>query len=97
MICVRCGYCCYHYAVVIVDDPIKSIVKDNLRIKESGVRCPHLRGNTSGEYSCAIHDEPWYEDTPCASHGQIEHSSDDVCRLGNYVLKQPELQVVESG
>lgn len=89
MICLRCGHCCFQYAVVIVDDPAKGIVDTNLRTKsEPGERCPHIRGDKPGEYSCAIHDKPWYCDTPCASHGQIERSPDTPCRLGEFLLEK---------
>ena len=87
MICLRCGYCCKQHTVVIVDDPKKGIREDNLVTREGGIPCQHLTGNESGEYSCAIHHYPWYKETPCFSHGQIERSPDDVCRMGEYILK----------
>jgi len=86
MNCLRCGYCCQAYAVVIVLDPSKGIQNDNLKainlLKEP---CPHLQGDTPGEYSCAIHNEKWYPETPCANHGQIERGNTD-CRMGTYRL-----------
>lgn len=91
MICLRCGHCCFQYAVVIVDDPKKGIVDTNFRIKsEPGERCPHIRGNKPGKYSCAIHNEPWYCETPCASHGQTERSPNTPCRLGKFLLNSEE-------
>jgi hypothetical protein len=72
---------------VIVDDPALGPVEDNLIAREGGDRCQHLQGDKPGEFSCAIHDEPWYSETPCATHGQIERSPDDPCRLGEYFLK----------
>ena len=88
MKCLRCGYCCQTLAVVIVVDPQKGIQEDNLTvIGENGrERCPHLRGECPGEFSCAIHNEPWYDETPCFSHGQIEKSPDTECRMGRYLL-----------
>jgi len=95
VICVRCGYCCKELCVIIVDDPEKGLdvsspdCRDNLVYHGgNGKRCKHLRGDKAGEYSCAIHDEPWYKDTPCYSHSQIERSPDDVCRMGEYILRQ---------
>jgi len=85
MICVRCGYCCIKSMVVIVVDPSKGIREDNLRPKKTDERCPHLRGENSGDYFCAIHDEEWYEDTPCFTHGQIERGN-TTCRMGEYLL-----------
>lgn len=86
MVCLRCGYCCHASAVVIVRDPAKGIEQENLGYKASGERCQHFRGHKPGEYSCAIHDEPWYRETPCSQHGQIEQSVHDVCRMGAYTL-----------
>jgi hypothetical protein len=74
--------------VVIVDDPKLGIVEDNLKAVgfNGPERCQHLVGDKPGEYSCAVHDEPWYCETPCASHGQIERSPTDECRMGRYIL-----------
>lgn len=86
MICLRCGYCCHNYMVVIVKDPEKGICEDNLIVHmEEGNPCPHLRGNKPGEYWCAIHNQSWYKDIPCYSHGQIEKTNSP-CRVGKYVL-----------
>lgn len=89
MKCLRCGHCCHNYMVIIVDDPKKGITEDNLIFHEgNGTPCKHLRGTKPGEYWCAIHHYPWYKETPCYAHGQIESSPDCVCRLGEYILKQ---------
>jgi len=89
MICLRCGYCCKFLSVVIVDNPEKGPSEDNLIIHEgNGKPCKHLRGDKVGEYACAIHDKPWYKQTPCFAHGQIERSSDTPCRMGVYLLKK---------
>ena len=87
MICLRCGYCCKHLWVIIVDDPKKGCVEGNLITHEGhGVACKHLEQEPSGEYTCAIHNEPWYEETPCFRHSQIE-SRDSFCRMGKYLLE----------
>ena len=88
MICLRCGYCCQYYYVVIVDDPELGPEPENLKAigAKPPERCQHLRGENPGEHSCFIHDYPWYKDTPCAAHGQIEKSPDDECRMGRYIL-----------
>ena len=85
MKCLRSGWCCMALAVVIVDDPALGVVEGNLIAKMSGERCKHFRGDKPGEHSCALHDEPWYEETPCFSHGQIERG-ETYCRMGNYIL-----------
>jgi len=86
MKCLRCGQCCKTYLVVVVDDPAKGIVDGNLIGLDGSEPCPHLKGDTPGEYACAIHDEPWYPETPCFAHTQIENSPDDPCRTGKYFL-----------
>jgi len=78
--------------VVIVVDPELGLADNNLK----GIgfklgqpeRCPHLQGDKPGSYSCAIHDRPWYPETPCYSHGQIEKSPNDPCRIGTYLVKK---------
>jgi len=87
MICLRCGYCCHNYLVIIVDDPDKGLSKDNIIAHHGDGPCKHLGGNKPGEYFCKVHDKPWYKETPCFSHGQIESSPDCVCRLGEYIIK----------
>lgn len=79
--------------VVIVDDPAKGIVDGNL-IFHDGMKqpCQHLQGDKLGEYSCAIHNEKWYDETPCFSHGQIEQGNTN-CRLGEYILKQAGIKI----
>ena len=85
MICLHCGHCCINYEIIIVDDPAKGIDEHNLKEKHTGERCQHLVGNNCGEYSCAIHHYPWYEETPCYQFGQTERSSDTLCRMGVYL------------
>ena len=82
--------------VIIVDDPEKGIKDDNLIVQEGGnVSCKHLKGDKPGKYSCAIHDKPWYKETPCYAHSQAEVSDDCPCRMGEYLLKIKVL--VDSG
>jgi len=96
MKCLRCGHCCHECSVMIVDDPEIGLSEDlseiekNIKYKPSGQRCQHLVGDKPGEYSCAIHDKPWYKETPCFSHGQIERSPDDPCRIGVHMLEREE-------
>jgi hypothetical protein len=87
MICLRCGYCCIEYVVVIVNDPAKGIRQTNLSIKPSGERCKHLIGTAIGQFSCALHKYKWYMKTPCFAHSQIEQQNSN-CRIGEYKLKQ---------
>ena len=73
--------------VIIVNDPEKGIVSDNLIPHNgNGKPCQHLKEDKKGEYFCAIHNKSWYKETPCFLHGQIEKNSNDVCRMGQYIL-----------
>lgn len=86
MKCLRCGYCCKNCCVIIIDDPEKGISQDNMIAHDGhGTPCKHLTGDKPGEFSCALHDYPWYKKTPCFAHGQIERGNTN-CRLGEYVL-----------
>jgi len=86
MICLRCGYCCQKYLVIIVDEPNKGLVESNLVTHEGDKDCKHLLGSKPGEYSCALHGYKWYAETPCAEHAQVEYSSDTPCRIGKHIL-----------
>ena len=88
MICLRCGYCCIQYDVIIVDDPNIGPEMDNLKHKPTGERCQHLTGDVCGEYACAIHGQSWYEETPCFQYGQYERSPDTLCRMGDHLLNR---------
>lgn len=73
--CYRCGYCCTKLLSVVVDDPEKGPVDGNF-ITNVDTRCKHLRGDIPGEFSCTIHDYPWYKDSPCAEY------PGPICRIG---------------
>lgn len=87
MKCLRCGHCCKHYMVPVVNDPSKGPVEGNIIVHTGeGIPCKHLR-RRPGEYACAVHDEPWYEETPCAAFEQVG-APDTPCRMGEYILSQ---------
>lgn len=88
MKCLRCGYCCTRLFAVVVIDPEKGPVEGNLQtigLTGEPERCPHLRGDCPGEYSCAVHDRPWYPDSPCAQYQS--HWPETNCRMGEYLTK----------
>ena len=85
MVCLRCGECCISHMVIVVKDPARGPVEGNLVRKDSGQRCPHLRGEAA-PFTCAVHDEPWYPESPCGRHKQMERRADELCRAGNYHL-----------
>jgi len=91
MKCLRSGYCCIQYDVIILINPDKGANDENVIHKKSGEKCPHLIGKGPGDYSCAIHDHPEYLFTPCYQFGQVEQKVTDVCRLGEHVLNDPLL------
>lgn len=83
MICLRCGYCCINYDVMIVNDPKIGIIEANIIHKPFGIKCKHLIENDN-YYTCNIHNYEWYIDTPCYAHTQIENKNSN-CRIGEYV------------
>lgn len=85
MKCVKCGYCCKQLMVMIVDDPSKGISEDNIIFHDGSKPCKHLIGSEPGKYVCAIHDMPWYDETPCASHNS-ELFNDIDCKLGLHII-----------
>jgi hypothetical protein len=69
MICQRSGRCCItSFVVVVVQEKGEWRVKS----KPPMVRCPNLTILQDGEAYCNVHNEPWYKDTPCYSHGNPE-------------------------
>ena len=86
MECLRCGYCCINFDVMIVDDPNLGITKENTIYKPAGIKCKHLDGDKAGEYSCLVYNREWYNRTPCFDYGQVEGKITDECRIGRYTL-----------
>lgn len=70
---------------MIVDNPKKGLVENNIVAHMGDSPCKHLRGDKPGEYLCEVHNYPWYKETPCFSHTQIE-KGDTNCRMGEYIL-----------
>jgi len=92
MKCLRCGNCCKTYLVMIIDKPELGLKEDNIICHKGNGPCKHLIGNKPGEYSCAVHNYPWYKKTPCFDYGQIEQSKDNPCRVGAYILNKEKLK-----
>ena len=87
MICLRCGYCCKNLAVIIINDPDIGLKEGNTEFHNGrGNPCKHLVGTKPGEYSCALHNKPWYVETPCFNHTQFETSNCN-CRMGAYIME----------
>lgn len=90
MLCLRCGYCCIKYGAVVMKDPSLGIVRGNAVFKPAGEKCMHLKGSSKGEYSCAIHDEQFYRQTPCYYFGQKE-PADNTCKTGEKVMRNKKM------
>ena len=95
MICLRCGKCCFYNVIIINPKSIKEDLDLNL-LEESDMiildgtsKCPHLEWEKDKAF-CKIHHYKWFKDTPCSQHTQIESSSSDNCRVGEYLLKNPD-------
>ncbi|NYT01978.1 MAG: hypothetical protein GKC10_04385, partial [Methanosarcinales archaeon] len=89
MICLRCGYCCTHLDVSIVnprairpDGSLDPGRRDSMIPKPAGWRCPHLAFQ-DGKAVCTIHQLPCYQGSPCDQFEQFG-PQDDVCILGAY-------------
>lgn len=90
MKCLRCGYCCYFYEVIIVskeairpDGSIDFEDESSYQSKHTGEQCPHLLWDNDTAV-CSIHRYEWFCDTPCGQHTQIESTSTP-CRLGKHI------------
>jgi hypothetical protein len=90
MICQRCGWCCMNLLAIVVKDPNRGVVEDNLlSIGLNGPeRCPHLQGDEISEYSCAIHSKRYYKKLGCADYQS--HWPDQKCRMGEFLKKEAE-------
>lgn len=113
MLCLRCGRCCIHLDIFIVntssilhDGSINPGESETMVFKPAGQMCPHLRFTDMQNYqgrdrlnaksdgpshsqaegcaTCAIHQLPCYQDTPCHSFDQIG-PEDAVCVMGGYL------------
>jgi len=90
--CKRSGYCCIMYDVIIaIEEPDCQL---GLYHKPTGVRCPHLSFEPeTGDAVCAVHDEPWFPQTPCYSFNNPDIDPDACChkggcRIGPYVREK---------
>lgn len=80
MICLRCGYCCMRYSVVLPDGDYY----DGL-----GNGCKFLTWD-GDQAVCTIHGHSFihgdityrWEETPCGQFTQIDKNPTDVCRIG---------------
>jgi len=95
MLCLRCGGCCLHLDIFIVnaarireDGSIDPADPESMIFKPSGKSCPHLSFEPSEDEGdriavCKIHHMPCYQNTPCHHFEQIG-AADDVCIMSAY-------------
>jgi len=90
MICQRCGNCCFHLDIYIVnpeailpDGTLRSARAEAMILKHAKVACPHIAW-AGGIAVCNIHHLPCYSGTPCQ---QLEQPGpqDSLCVLGSYL------------
>ena len=77
MKCLRCGYCCIAYDVIV------PLSKEEAAYKPNGQLCWNLEFNGEEAY-CKIHEEDFFIDSPCDQFTQIEQGETN-CRMGDYV------------
>ncbi len=96
MICKRCGRCCIHLDILVVNP--RSILPDGsldrsdpeaMILKPAGQICPHLvEAKAEGDIAtCTIHSLPCYKETPCERFEQIG-PQDSICLLHSYLSEQ---------
>jgi hypothetical protein len=96
MICLRCGGCCHHLDIFVVnpdsildDGSIDPVDPSSMIFKPSGKKCPHLSfqadpAGDGGEIAvCVIHHLPCYQGTPCQQFEQMGRE-DDICIMSAY-------------
>ena len=97
MICLRCGGCCLHLDIFVInpdhireDGSIDRLDPCSMIFKPSGLKCPHLffqscPGEAEEEETavCKIHHLPCYRDSPCQQFEQMG-LEDDVCIMSAY-------------
>ncbi len=97
MICKRCGRCCIHLDILVVNP--RSILPDGrldrsdpvaMISKPAGEACPHLAFEAASKEqiaTCTIHHLTCYRDTPCERFEQIG-PEDSICLLSSYLIEQ---------
>jgi hypothetical protein len=98
MLCLRCGQCCFHLDINIINP--RSILPDGninpndpkaMIFKPAWQMCPHLviEGDRTANCrsTCAIHHLPCYRGTPCEQFEQIG-PEDAVCIMSGYLRRK---------
>jgi hypothetical protein len=98
MICLRCGQCCLHLDIFVVnpfsilaDGRIDADDHEAMIFKPAGQRCLHLAPQTDRDgfpAVCTIHHLPCYQGTPCEQFEQLG-PEDAVCVMSGYFQALP--------
>jgi hypothetical protein len=99
MLCLRCGQCCHHLDIFVVnpfsilaDGCIDPDDKEAMIFKAAGQRCPHLVSQVGreGEMAvCTIHHLPCYRGSPCEQFEQVGQE-DAVCVMSRCLKALPK-------
>lgn len=94
MLCLRCGQCCLHLDIFVVnpfsilaDGSIDADDQEAMIFKPAGKRCPHLVFEYYSEKEravCTIHHLLCYRGTPCEQFEQLG-PEDAVCVMSRYL------------
>lgn len=57
--------------------------------KPAGVQCPNLKFDAEKKASCAVHDEPWYSETPCNTYQNADIDYDFALKKGKPCMLGP--------
>lgn len=79
MLCQRCGNCCVTMPVVILSPGANG--EHQAVFKSAPMVCPHL-SFAEGRASCAVHDLPEYQGSPCHIYGNASYDPDFLCKRG---------------
>lgn len=94
MKCIRCGFCCVQFDVIIVKpehvndfDPDDFDQDHKLMHKKGGEICPHLKIDKENKITtCTVHNKLWYPGTPCDTH-YVFGDPEKPCRVGEYCFQ----------
>lgn len=96
MLCIKCAHCCYWFNNAIVKpqyiDIIQTeadITEEKITIKYEKTFCPYLI-KEKGQFSCTVHNYPWFKFTPCFKFIQIEEDDQTNCRIGDWYFNDPQ-------
>jgi len=91
MRCFRCGWCCQARLTMFVQSKSLRLLRFESR---GGAKCPLLKGDKPGEYSCGDYGGANYREKYCDPFMQRENKSEP-CRIGEVVLSGTALPSVE--